>query len=314
MRILIVGGAGYVGSVLTNIFLKHGHKVVVLDLLSRGSDGVIPHKSNKRFHLINADYMNGILPLALKGVDFVVHLAGIIGDPACEASPELAIRTNVEGIHLLAKYCNEANVKMVFYASTASVYGSNTEVCTEETPINPLSHYARTKLRAEDILLKESNNFLIFRFGTMYGLSPNMRYDLIVNRLVRDAVKKGECNVYDGKQYRGFFHPRDLAYFLMYLFKKDLSQFNKQTYNLVSENLSMLQIGQLITLMMPYAKLKLSQEKEDDRTYICSSFKAYLELGFSPQIRVRDGIMAMELNLLRKNTGYSIPKKEVNYY
>ena len=256
--------------------------------------------------------MNDILPMVLNEVDIVIHLAAIVGDPDCEQWPILATKTNVEGVKILVEACNDFEINKLFFASTASVYGSNPEVCTEKSTLNPLSHYAQTKVEGEKIIQNKSINGIVFRFGTMYGLSPNMRYDIIVNRLVRDAVKKGEYNVYDGKQFRAFTHPRDLAYFFMYLFDKKLEDKIGEIYNLVSENLSMLQIGQLIKLLIPYTEMKLTPEKEDERTYICSSFKAYLELGFSPQLRVRDGIKEIELMLLRKNTGYSVPNSN-NY-
>lgn len=307
MKILIIGGAGFIGSVLTEEFLKNGHEVTVLDILRRGSKGIIQHKDNRNFTLINTDFMNGILPSILGDIDIVIHLAAIVGDPACEAQPILATKTNIEGTKIVVDACNDSDIKGLFFASTASVYGANPEVCTEESKLNPLSYYARTKVEAEKIILQNSRRGIIFRFGTMYGLSPNMRFDIIVNRLVQDAIKKGECNVYDGKQYRGFIHPKDLAYFFMYLFEKDLIPYSGRIYNLISENLSMLQIGQLIKLLLPYIHLKLTPEKEDNRTYICSSFKAYLELGFSPQVRVRDGIREMELYLLRERNGYNVP-------
>ena len=309
MKILLIGGAGYVGSVLTEEFLRNGHEVVVLDLLRRGSDGILHHKDNRNFTLINTDFMNGSLRVALKDIDIVIHLAAIVGDPACELEPILATKTNIEGTKIVVDACNDSDIRKLFFASTASVYGANTEVCTEESTLNPLSYYARTKIEAENFIRHDSEQGIVFRFGTMYGLSPNMRFDVIVNRLVQDAIKKGECNVYDGKQYRGFVHPKDLAYFFMYLFEKDLTESIGQIYNLISENLSMLQIGQLIKLLLPYTQMKLTPEKEDNRTYICSSFKAYLELGFSPQVRVRDGIKELELYILRNNNTYNVPKR-----
>ncbi len=299
MRILIIGGAGYIGSVLANEFLKEGHIVTVLDLLKRGSDGIIMHRSNPMFTLVNADFISGILPLCLKETDIVVHLAAIVGDPACAKEPELATAINEKGVQYLVQQCNKAGIDKLFFASTGSVYGYNEHTCDENTILNTQSHYARTKAKAERYIMNYSLNGLIFRFGTMYGISPNMRYDLVVNRLVNDAVKYSSYNIFDGTQFRPFLHPKDIAHFFLSIFDVDLSGYVGEVFNLVSENLSMLELGQLIERTIPTAVMNLVPEKEDNRSYICRSFKANKELGFSPKIRVRDGIQEIEHKLLK---------------
>ena len=301
-KILIIGGAGYIGSVLTDVFLEAGHQVTVLDLLKRGSDGIIKHQKNPLFTLINADYCSRILSLCLKDADIVIHLAGIVGDAACAKEPELATKVNYLGIENLIHECNKHDLKL-FFASTCSVYGSNKKTCNENTILNPLSHYARTKILAEQLIMGESKNGFIFRFGTMYGVSPNMRYDLVVNRITLDAVQRSEFRIFDGTQFRPFLHPKDLAWFLMSLFDKDLSGYVGEAFNLVSENLSMKELGELVERTIPVALMQLVPEKEDDRSYICRSFKANKELGFSPQIRVRDGIQEIERYILNKSYG-----------
>jgi len=268
--------------------------------LRRGSSGIIHHESNPNFILYNTDYMNDLFEIILNHhePDMVIHLAGIVGDPACATEPELATRTNVQGIYSLVEECNKHDLRL-FLASTCSVYGSNEKTCSENSRLNPLSHYAWTKVKMEEIVRKESKNGICFRLGTMYGLSPNMRYDLIVNRLVRDALKFGEFSVFDGTQFRPFLHPLDLAIFFESLFNKDLSSFTGEIFNLVSENLSMLELGQLLERTIPIAIMKHIPEKEDNRSYICRSFKANSRLGFSPQIRIREGIQEIEKQLLR---------------
>ena len=300
MKILIIGGAGYIGSVLTEYFLNNGHDVLILDLLRRGSEGIIKHIEKPNFQLINVDFISKFLSLTFKSyeIDIVIHLAAVVGDPACAKEPELAKITNYNGVQYLINECNKHDVKM-FFASTCSVYGYNEHTCDEHTLLNPQSHYAQTKAKAERYITNYSLNGLIFRFGTMYGVSPNMRYDLVVNRLVESAVKSSHFSVFDGTQFRPFLHPKDLARFFMSLFDKDLSGYVGETFNLVSENLSMLELGELIERTIPTAIMKLVPEKEDNRSYICRSFKANKELGFSPQIRVRDGIQEIEKELLK---------------
>lgn len=298
MKTVILGGAGYIGSVLTAEFLKSGHEVIVVDLLKRGSDGIIMHRDNPFFTLVNTDFMNDLLPIILKDADLVINLAGIVGDPACAKEPELATKINVDGMKYLVDECNKLDLQL-YFASTASVYGSNPKTCDERTRLNPLSHYARTKVEAENYIRRHSKNGIIFRFGTMYGISPNMRYDLVVNRLVRDAIRYSSYNIFDGTQYRPFLHPKDIANFFLSIMDKDLSGYRGEVFNLVSENLSMLELGQLVERTIPTAVMNLVPEKEDNRSYICRSFKANKELGFSPRIRCQDGIQEIEKKLLK---------------
>lgn len=298
-RILLIGGAGYIGSVLTDYYLKKGHEVTCLDLLRRGSDGIRVHLQNPKFTLINADYMEGFLDsiMILHEPDIVIHLAAIVGDPACAREPELATRTNVEGIPDLVRACNERDLKL-FVLSTCSVYGSSPKTCLEYSCLNPLSHYARTKLQMERIIRESSENGIIFRLGTMHGWSPNMRYDIIVNRLIRDALKTSQFKIFDGKQYRPFLHPLDLALFFESLFDKNLESFTGEVFNLVSENYSMLELGQLIERVIPTSLMVQIPEKEDDRSYICSSFKAHSRLGFKPRMRIIDSIREIEKKIM----------------
>lgn len=302
-NILIIGGAGFIGSVLTEEFLINAidtYKVIILDSLKRGVEGIIHHKGNPYFTLLNTDFMNGLLPVILESYDIniVIHLAAIVGDPACAKEPELATKTNIDGVQYVVDCCNESEVDKLFFTSTASVYGLNQEVCTEESEVSPLSHYAMTKLKGEEIIQKYSKNGIIFRLGTMFGWSPNMRYDIIVNRLVHDIVNNsGKFNIFDGKQFRPFLHPKDLAHFFIELFDNDLSKYIGEIFNLVAENLSMLELGQLIERVIPYSQMNLIPEKEDERSYICRCFKAYNKLGFQPYIRVRDGIQEIEKRL-----------------
>ena len=300
-RILGIGFAGYVGSVLTEYYLKQGHEVICVDLLRRGSEGIKHHFNDPHFTLYNTDYMGGLLESIFKihSPDIVIHLAAIVGDPACAREPELATKTNVEGIHELVRCCNEQDIPLLV-ASTASVYGSNKDVCREDSPLKPLSHYAKTKLEMERIIREESKNALIFRFGTMQGWSPNMRYDIVVNRLVYDAIRKSQFHIFDGTQYRPFIHPLDVAVFFESLFNKDLNPFNGEVFNLVAENLSMLELGQLIERLIPTALMIQVPEKEDNRTYICKTFKAHSRLGFQPQLRVMNGIQEIEKKILRE--------------
>lgn len=269
-------------------------------MLRRSSKSISTLRKYESFELINGDIRSHLLDYTLKlyKPDVVIHLAGVVGDPECAKYPKLATEINVEGTKNVVEKCNTYNIEKLFFASTCSVYGRNEEVCTEKSTLNPLSHYARTKLKAEEIIRNKSEQGISFRFGTMYGWSPNMRFDLVVNLLVERAVNHSLFRIYDGTQYRPFIHPLEVAMFFESLFEKDLEGFQGEVFNLVSENLSMLELGQLIERTLPYAIMNQVPEKEDNRSYICRCFKAHSQLGFSPRIRVRDGIQEIESRLL----------------
>ena len=300
MKIFIIGSGGYIGSVLTDYFLSKEHEVIGMDNLRRGSDGIIPFKENPRFTFLNADFTGDLLPVVLNAYEpeIVIHLAAIVGDPNCAKEPELATKTNVEGVKWLVECCNnQESIEKLFFASTCSIYGFNKETCIETTKTNPLSHYAQTKLDAERIIRRDSRNGISFRFGTMYGWSYNMRFDIVVNLLTKMAVDKTEFGIFGGDQVRPFLHPLDLAIFFESIFEKDLQFYTGEVFNLVSENLSMLELGQLIERTLPYTIMNLIPDKEDNRSYICRCYKAYSELGFTPRIRVREGIQEIEHKL-----------------
>lgn len=300
MKIMITGGGGYIGSVLTKYFLSKNHKVIVIDSMKRGPEGIIPFKTNPNYTFLNFDFMNPLFPLSLKiyRPEIVIHLAAIVGDPNCEKEPELATKVNVDGVRWVVECCNKHDfVETLFFASTCSIYGYNKETCTESSAPNPLSHYARTKLKAEEIIRNESKQGISLRLGTAYGWSLNMRYDIVVNLLTQMAIKNKEFSIFDGNQFRPFIHPLDIGIFLESLFDKDLSGYRGEVFNLVSENLSILELGQLIERTLPYTIMKLIPGKEDSRSYICRCFKAHSELGFSPQLRVREGIQEIEKNI-----------------
>ena len=305
VKLMIIGGGGYIGSVLTEYFLSKKHEVIVLDILRNGSEGVILFKQNPLYTFLNTDFNTELLPIVFKtySPEIVIHLAAIVGDPNCAKEPELAKKTNIEGVRWVTECCNnQESIEKLFFASTCSVYGYNKKTCIESTKTNPLSLYAETKLEAEEIIRKDSRNGISFRFGTMYGWSPSMRFDLVVNLLTRMAVNNSEFSIFDGSQLRPFLHPHDLALFFESLFERDLSGFIGEVFNLVSENLSMLELGELIERTLPYSIMKLDSEKEDNRSYIVRCFKAHSLLGFSPKIRVREGIQEIESHLNKQKT------------
>lgn len=206
-KILITGGGGYLGSVLTTVLLNMGYKVRVLDNLFRKSDYLISLCHNQDFEFQYGDILDEkAVQKAMEGVDGVVHLAALVGEPVCKKMSQLATLTNIEGTYIVVKN-KPSGVPMVF-ASTGSVYGKVDGVCTEESPLNALSHYAVTKIQGEKLVKDES---VIYRFSTAFGVSGNMRVNLLVNDLVYRSKHDGGMILFQSDFRRSFVHCGDIA-------------------------------------------------------------------------------------------------------
>ncbi|HSM71436.1 MAG TPA: NAD(P)-dependent oxidoreductase, partial [Anaerolineales bacterium] len=219
-HILITGGAGYIGSLLTSELLRLNDRVTVLDSLLFGGESLVPFLHHPKFHFVKADVTN---PRAIKDSlkydwqkpDAIVHLAAIVGFPACQAVGEqVAWKYNVEATQMAFEQASELEVDRFVFASTYSNYGmsENGKPVTEESPLNPQSLYAETKIAAEEYLLAQKDAPcapLLFRFATLYGLSPRTRFDLIVNQFVLEAFTKRQLIIYQRGYSRSFVHIRD---------------------------------------------------------------------------------------------------------
>ena len=215
MRILVTGGAGYVGSTLVPMLLEQGHKVRVYDSLKFGGAGLLPCCQSRSFELVKGDVCdpNG-LKKALDGIDAVVHLAAIVGYPACKKEPQVAQTTNVEGTRTLLNL--RTPDQKVIFASTGSIYGSIPDyVCNENTPTEPITLYGETKLAAERMVLAAGNS-VAYRYATAFGVSNRMRLDLMPNDFTYQAVKNRNLIVYEGGFKRTFIHVRDMARSIMF--------------------------------------------------------------------------------------------------
>jgi nucleoside-diphosphate-sugar epimerase len=219
MRILVTGGAGYVGSTLVPMLLEQGHRVRVLDTLKFGGQGLLPCCQNRFFELQKGDVCDdAAVSKALEGMDAVIHLAAIVGYPACKKEPHVATATNVEGTRTLLKH-RKADQK-VMYASTGSIYGSVPDyVCNENTPRAPITLYGETKGQAEQLVM-DSGNSISYRYATAFGVSNRMRLDLMPNDFTYQAVKNRNLIVYEGGFKRTFVHVRDMARSFIFALEK----------------------------------------------------------------------------------------------
>jgi len=210
MRILVTGGAGYVGSTTVPMLLEKGHKVRVLDNLKFGGQGLLPCCQNRNFELMQGDVCDpAAVKKAVEGVDAIIHLAAIVGYPACKKEPQLAQNVNVEGTRNLLSHRNP-DTRFLF-ASTGSIYGSIPDyVCNEDTPRAPITLYGETKATAEQMVI-DAGNGVAYRYATAFGVSNRMRLDLMPNDFTYQAVKNRNLIVYEGGFKRTFVHVRDMA-------------------------------------------------------------------------------------------------------
>jgi nucleoside-diphosphate-sugar epimerase len=210
MKVLVTGAAGYIGSTLCPDLLNLGHEVVALDNFNKGhADALIPCAKYKGFTLIKGDIRDEkLIDKLMPQVDAVIHLAALVGAPACSRDPWLSYSTNVVGTTNLLKH-REYEIPFI-YSSTGSNYGKVEGICTENSPCNPLSEYGLHKYEAERFVVAE-NNTVSLRFATAYGVSPCMRVNLLVNDLVSQAIKNKGFTLFQSDFRRTFIHVRDMS-------------------------------------------------------------------------------------------------------
>ncbi len=300
--ILVTGGAGYIGSHLVRKLLANGHRVRVLDNFMYGRHGLDEVLSHPNLEIVEGDICNVRDVVAtVKDVDTVVALAAIVGDPACGIDAEATLNLNYESTKILMEACNFYGVGRVIFASSCSVYGAqDDELLNEESPLNPVSLYARTRIMSEDILFDRSRDWghvepVILRLATVFGLSPRMRFDLVVNTLTVRAVVDRSFQVFGGDQWRPFVHCHDAAEAFYLAAFAPAAVVGRQVFNVGSDgmNYRISEIGQLVAAEVPGTDVEYSGEVEDPRNYRVSFGKIRHYLNFQPSYDLRAGIREM---------------------
>lgn len=293
MKILITGGAGYLGSVITGKMLNAGHEVIVLDKLIFNQTSLLVYTSNPNFRFIHGDVRNAsLLEKLCNEADAIIPLAAIVGFPACDAEPELAREINYNQISNIVRFTRDKG-KKILYPNTNSGYGigvGQTE-CTEESPLNPISIYGKTKCHAED-LLKSSTNAIIFRLATVFGVSPRMRTDLLVNDFTYKAITDKYIVVFEKNFKRNFIHIQDVANVFLFMLE-NYEKYKGEIYNvgLTTANLSKQELLEKIQNHVKNFAVSYNDyyEDPDKRDYIVSNAKIE-STGWSPEWDIDRGI------------------------
>ena len=294
-NVLVTGGAGYIGSVLTRKLVLSKYNVKVLDSLIFGHDGTSDLVSNNSVKLFVDDIRNKkIITDILKDVDCVIHLAAIVGDPLCSKIPKAAKQINEFATKHIIDSCKKAGVQRFIFASTCSNYGSALGTVNEDTPLESLSLYSETKVKSEsNILNSQAKNFepCILRFATAYGLSPRMRFDLLLQEFIRDALIDKKISIFGPNHWRPLVHVDDIASSCITAIEKS-GNISGEVYNVGDneQNYTKKDLAKIVQKHIPSSTVEITESTRDPRSYNVSFDKIRKKLNFKVSKTVEDCI------------------------
>ncbi len=290
MKILVTGGAGYVGSILVPLLLDHDHEVLVLDnLMYNSGAGLFSCFYNKRFTFQEGDIRDAsLVKQLLREIDLVIHLAAIVGYPACRKDEQQAYDVNVRGTDNLVKRLSPS--QRIIFSSTGSNYGAVSGSCTEETPLDPLSVYGKTKTEAERIVLGHPQS-IAYRFATAFGISPRLRLDLMINDFVYQALYTKNLIVYEKDFRRTFIHVRDMAEAIAFAIQH-FDRMKRQVFNVGSEamNLTKEQVAQAVRNKIEFYLHFADVGKDEDQRNYEVSYQKIRALGYGTKVSLDEGL------------------------
>ncbi len=294
-KILITGGAGYIGSMLSTYLVNEGHNVTVIDKFDFSKSSLNHLRFYKNFNLINGDVTSSsILKKYLKGQDFVIPLAALVGAPLCDKHPKQTVKINVEAIKKIIKIIKKK--QKIIYLTTNSGYGigEKNKFCDENSELRPVSLYGRTKNISEKIVQAHKNH-ICYRLATVFGYSFRMRTDLLVNNFVLRSLKEKEIILFEPHFRRNFIHIRDVVFAIIYSIK-NFDRLKNNVYNLglSSANITKLDLAKKIKKYVKDLKIKIEENKKDpDRRDYFVSNKKIEKKGFKATINLDQGIIEL---------------------
>jgi nucleoside-diphosphate-sugar epimerase len=299
-NVLLIGGAGYVGTVITSHFLKLGYKVRILDnFVYKNQESIQAYLGDENYEFIKGDLGDiQILEKAAQGIDHVVVLVGLVGEPITKNYPEASNEINEIGVQACIDFFDDKRLNRLIFISTCSNYGliKEDELADENFALNPLSLYAKAKVGAELRLMSKKGKVqytgTVLRFATAFGLSPRMRFDLSVSEFVRDLYLGEELLVFDEHTWRPYCHVRDFARLIDLVINAESEKVYFEVFNAGGEvnNFTKKMIVDTIATYIPEAQIKFGTNGSDPRNYKVSFKKVKDTLGFEPKYTVKDGI------------------------
>jgi nucleoside-diphosphate-sugar epimerase len=313
-KVLVIGGAGYIGSALVDELLKLGLQVSVLDAMHFGEESLSRVVNHPNLKLIREDFRHiEALTRAMSGVGSVIHFGGLVGDPACAVDADLTVDVNVTATKVIGEIAKACGVRRFIFASSCSVYGACDEIVNEDSQFHPQSLYARSKVASEAVLgTLNDRDFAVtcLRFATIYGISGRTRFDLVVNLLCAKAVRDRLITVYGADQWRPFVHVEDVARAVAMTLRAPTELVAGEAFNVGSDaqNYTLGRIAELIKRQVPEAEITSDDTFVDKRNYHVSFEKIRSRLGFEPSWTLERGI-AQVTALVRSNRvgHYSLP-------
>jgi nucleoside-diphosphate-sugar epimerase len=314
-KVLVIGGAGYIGSVLTRKLLSKGYKVTVLDKFLYGKESLKDVESNPNLKIIGGDtrHIEDIM-CSITDIDAVIHLAELVGDPACSLNPATTLEINYLATKAIASICKHFQINRLIYASSCSVYGASNknQLLTEESMLNPVSLYAKMKIASENALLEmKDDNFLptILRLATVFGFSHRPRFDLVVNLLTAKAIKENKITIFGGKQWRPNVHVEDVADTIIAVLESPIEKVGGQVFNVGSEknNHTIAEIGKQVKQIVPEAEI-IEERGTDERDYKVNFSKLRNVVNIEMQRNVLHGIQEIKKSF-EENPGLNYKDK-----
>jgi len=310
MNILVTGGAGYIGSSLIPQLLSEGHKVRVFDSLLHGGESLLGVWANPAFEFVRGDVRDrDAVRSALAGIEAVVHLAALVGDPACAREPDLARAVNLDGSISLIDESRRSGVRRFIFASTCSNYGRMSDpngFVDEDSELRPVSLYAETKVAIEKLLLDgpRSDSWMPtpMRFATIFGVSPRMRFDLTVNEFTMEMIVNQRLTVFGEQFWRPYVHVRDAGRAILTVLQAPPDKVSGSVFNVGSteQNWQKQQLVEMIRPYAPQAVVEFVHKAEDPRDYRVSFTRIRERLGFTISRTVPQGVEEVA-HLVRSN-------------
>jgi len=319
-NVLVVGGAGYLGSVLIRELLSRGYFVRILDNFIYGKKSIYEIRNNPSLEIIEGDFRNiETIVSSLRDIDAVILLAAIVGDPASKVRPTQTIETNLLAAQAIASACKCQHINRFIYASTCSVYGKGNNLLDENSPLNPVSLYARTKIASEQRIMDMANSSFsptILRMGTLYGYSPRMRFDLVVNTMTMKAFLDKKIQVFGGNQWRPLLHVKDAARTYIKCLESPIDSIGNKIFNVGSEeqNYKIIEIAEIIKDSLKCVEIDVEKSSIDERDYRVSFNKIKDELNFKTNYKMYDAAKEIYENLQGGVIKNPLAKAYYNHY